>query len=207
MRIHLLAATLGIAALGLGAGSVQAQTSTPTLKEQVQQKTDQAADKIKSTAEDMKTGITDSWITSKTKIALFGDERVKGRQVNVTTVDGVVMLRGKVDTMEAKAAAAEVAGRVEHVKDVKDELQVVAPTERSKVAWNDKIIAKNVQTMLNRDPDLRHAKVDVNDGVVSLTGEVKSIDASARASEMARGVGGVRYVKNDLTYAARTSSK
>jgi len=45
----------------------------------------------------------------------------------------------------------------------------------------------------------------VNNGVVSLTGEVKSIDASARASEVARSVAGVRSVKNDLTYASRSS--
>jgi osmotically-inducible protein OsmY len=34
---------------------------------------------------------------------------------------------------------------------------------------------------------------------VTLTGEVPSITASARASEMARGVSGVRAVKNELT--------
>jgi hypothetical protein len=31
------------------------------------------------------------------------------------------------------------------------------------------------------------------------------IDASAKASEVARGVAGVRSVKNDLTYASRSS--
>jgi len=41
--------------------------------------------------------------------------------------------------------------------------------------------------------------------VVTLTGEVKSIDTSARASEVARRIPGVRYVKNDLTYASRSS--
>jgi len=36
---------------------------------------------------------------------------------------------------------------------------------------------------------------------------VKSIDASAKASEVARSVAGVRAVKNDLTYATRSSQR
>jgi osmotically-inducible protein OsmY len=38
-----------------------------------------------------------------------------------------------------------------------------------------------------------------------VTSEVKSTDASAKASEVARGGAGVRSVKNDLTYASRSS--
>lgn len=37
-------------------------------------------------------------------------------------------------------------------------------------------------------------------GVVTLTGQVPTISASAKASEMARGVPGVRSVKNELTF-------
>ena len=209
MRSNLAVTSLSIAALVFAAGPAFAQTSAdkPTMKEKVEQKTEQAGDKIKSTAQDAKTGVTDSWITSKTKIALFADDRVKGRQVHVETKGGKVALRGKVDSPEAKAAAAEVAKGIEGVKDVKNELQVVAPSQRSEVTADDKVIAKNVQSKLKQDPQLKNAKVEVNNGVVSLTGEVKSIDASAKASEVARSVAGVRSVKNDLTYASRTSLK
>jgi osmotically-inducible protein OsmY len=88
---------------------------------------------------------------------------------------------------------------------VRNELQVVGRANRSEVAANDKDIAKNVQTRFNRDARLKAVNVDVKDGMVSLSGEVKSIDASAKASEMARGVAGVRSVKNDLTYASQSS--
>ena len=57
-------------------------------------------------AQTAKTGISDSWVTAKTKLDLFADERVKGRQISVETVKGAVTLRGKVDSNEAKAAAA-----------------------------------------------------------------------------------------------------
>jgi hyperosmotically inducible protein len=209
MRSNFAVTSLSIAALvfAAAAGPAFAQTSTdkPTMKEKVEQKADQAGDKIKSTTQDAKQGVSDSWITSKTKIALFADDRVKGRQVHVETKDGRVMLRGKVDSAEAKAAAAEVTKGIEGVKDVKNELQVVAPSQRAEVTADDKVIAKNVQNKLKNDPQLKNAKVEVNNGVVSLTGEVKTIDASAKASEVARGVAGVRSVKNDLTYASRSS--
>jgi osmotically-inducible protein OsmY len=44
---------------------------------------------------DEKTPINDAWLTAKTKIALAADGRVKGRQIDVETTKGVVMLRGK----------------------------------------------------------------------------------------------------------------
>lgn len=198
MRKNFAVTTLGIAALVLVAGPAYAQTSAdkPTMKDKVEQKTEQA-----------KTGVSDSWITSKTKIVLFADDRVKGRQVHVETKDGVVMLRGKVDSPEAKSAALEIAKGIEGVKNVKNELQVVAPSQRSEVAADDKVVAKNVQKKLKADPQLKNVKVEVNKGVVSLSGEVKSIDASAKASEVARSVIGVGSVKNDLTYATRSSLK
>ncbi len=198
MRSNFAVTTLSIAAMVLVAGPAYAQTSAdkPTMKEKVEQKTEQA-----------KGGMSDSWVTSKTKIALFADDRVKGRQVHVETKDGVVMLRGKVDSAEAKSAALEIAKGIEGVKNVKNELQVVAPSKRSEVAADDKVVAKNVQSKFKADPQLKNVKVEVNQGVVSLSGEVKSIDASAKASEVARSVAGVRSVKNDLTYATRSSLK
>ena len=54
---------------------------------------------------DEKTPIADSWLTAKSKIALFADARVKGRQIDVETTNGEVMLRGKVDSAAAKQAA------------------------------------------------------------------------------------------------------
>jgi len=198
MRSNFAVTTLSIAAMVLVAGPAYAQTSAnkPTMKEKVEQKTEQA-----------KAGMSDSWVTSKTKIALFAEDRVKGRQIHVETKDGVVMLRGKVDSAEAKSAALEIAKGIEGVKNVKNELQVVAPSKRSEVAADDKVVAKNVQSKFKADPQLKNVKVEVNNGVVSLSGEVKSIDASAKASEVARSVAGVRSVKNDLTYATRSSLK
>jgi hyperosmotically inducible protein len=163
--------------------------------------TDKAADKAKSVTQDAKTAVSDSWVTSKTKIALFSDDRVKGSQVKVETIDGVVHLRGKVDSPEAKAAATSVAQGIEGVKSVKNDLQVVSPGARKAVDAKDSDIAKAVESRLSRETDLKKIDVRADAGVVTLTGKVPTIVASAKASEMARGVNGVRSVKNELTFS------
>lgn len=185
----------------------QSATDKPSIMDKMGQKADDAASKVKSTAREAKTGVTDSWVTAKTKIALFADERVKGRQINVETKSGTVMLRGKVDSEEAKSAAAEVAKGVEHAKSVRNELQVVAPADRPKVDTDDKAIAQRIDQKLKDDPQLKTAKITarVDSGVVTLTGEVKSIMLSSRASEILSDVPGVRAVRNDLTYGSRSS--
>lgn len=174
-------------------------TTAPFAAQAEQSTTDKVMDKTKSTTEEAKTAVSDSWITSKTKIALYSDERVKGTQISVDTKDGVVHLRGKVDSSEAKAAAADVAKGIDGAKSVKNDLQVVAPSARKAVDATDKDIAKTVETRLKKDTNLKKVDVRADGGVVTLTGEVPNLTSSARASEMARGVGGVKSVKNELT--------
>jgi len=152
------------------------------------------------------TGITDSWVTAKTKIDLFADERVKGRQINVETVHGTVTLRGKVDSDEAKAAAASIAQAVDGAKRVRNDLQVVPPGDRPVVDTSDKEITRQVEGRLSQDTRLKKVDVRTDGGKVFLTGTVPSIGASARASELARDVAGARAVKNELTYDPATGA-
>jgi len=159
-----------------------------------------AKEQAQTTTQEAKTMVTDSWVTSKTKISLFADERVKGTQVSVDTTKGVVHLRGKVDSAEAKSAAGEITQGVEGVKSVKNDLQVVAPTARKAVDASDSDIAKAVGTRLSKNTQLKKVDVRTDAGVVTLTGQVPSIGASAKASEIARGVPGVKSVKNELTF-------
>jgi len=170
-------------------------------KDKASDKMDKATDKVKETTTEAKEAVSDSWLTSKTKIALFADDRVKGREVRVETVNGEVFLRGKVDSPEAKAAAAEVAKGTEGVKSVKNDLQVVAPAARKTVQANDKQITKAVETTIGKDPQLKKIDVRTDAGVVVLSGEVPNISASAKASEMAHRVDGVKSVKNELRVA------
>ena len=165
-----------------------------------QGKMEEAKDKAKTMTQDAKTTVSDSWITSKTKIALFADERVKGTQISVDTMKGgVVHLRGKVDSAEAKSAAGDIAKGIEGVQSVKNDLQVVAPGTRKMVDAKDEDIDRAVKARLSKDAQVKNVDVRTDAGVVTLTGEVPSIVASAKASEMARNVPGVKSVKNELT--------
>ena len=157
-----------------------------------------AEEKIKGTAHDMKEATSDTWITSKAKIALYADGRVKGREVSVETMNGEIFLRGKVDSEEAKSAAAEVARGIDGVKDVKNDLQVVQASTRKAVTADDKVITRSVESRFSKDPELKKIDVRTDAGVVVLSGQVATITAAARASEMAHKVDGVKAVKNEL---------
>ncbi len=170
------------------------------LTARAQSKMEEAKAKAKTMTQDAKIAVSDSWITSKTKIALFADERVKGTQISVDTMKGgVVHLRGKVDSPEAKAAAAEIAKGIEGVQSVKNDLQVVAPSNRKMVDAKDEDTTKAVENRFSRDAQLKKVDVRIDAGVVTLTGEVPSITAAAKASEVARNEAGVKWVKNELT--------
>ena len=109
--------------------------------------------------------------------------------------------RGKVDSEEARTAAGDIAKGIEGVKNVKNDLQVVAPSARKTVQANDKQITKAVETTFGKDAQLKKIDVRTDAGVVVLSGEVANISTSARASEMAHRVDGVRSVKNELRVA------
>ena len=182
------------------AAIVMALVATAPLTAGAADTTDKAKEKAQTTTQETKTMVTDSWVTSKVKISLFADERVKGTQVSVDTTKGVVHLRGKVDSAEAKSAASDIAQGVEGVKSVKNDLQVVAPAARKAVNASDSDIAKAVGTRLAKDTQLKKVDVRTDAGVVTLTGAVPTIGASAKASEIARGIAGVKSVKNELTF-------
>jgi hyperosmotically inducible periplasmic protein len=190
---------IAVTTLGAFVAAAPFAAQAQTTQDKVENKMEHTKDRVKSTTEHAKTTVSDSWITSKTKIALFADERVKGTQVSVDTNNGVVHLRGKVDSEEAKSAAGEVAKGIEGAKSVKNDLQVVSPGARKGIDANDKDIAKTVESRMAKEGQLKKVDVRADGGVVTLTGEVPSIMAAARASEKARTVPGVKSVKNELT--------
>src|SRR5262245_54360658 len=159
-----------------------------------------STDEKTSTTQAVKGGVSDSWITSKTKIALFADSRVPGASVHVETQKGMVYLRGKVESDEAKKAAEDVARGVDGVQGVKNELQVVPASAKKTVEAKDDDITKQVKERFKADPKLKSLDDRTDNGVVTLQGKLPNINASARASQMAREVPGVRSVRNDTTY-------
>jgi osmotically-inducible protein OsmY len=174
--------------------------SAQTIGEKVGQQAEKAKLATKDATEKAKVTTKDAWLSSKTKIALYADERVSGNAVNVDATKGVVTLRGKVGSAEEKTAAEQVAKAVEGVIQVKNNLEVVRSAEKKSVDRKDDEIKKAVKERLTKDPQLKGSDIEVraDNGVVTLTGDAKNLDARARASQLARGVAGVKAVKNEL---------
>lgn len=62
--------------------------------------------------------VSDTWITTKVKSTLLYSSNVSGADITVTTVAGVVTLKGKVDSGAERALAIELAQNVNGVKSV-----------------------------------------------------------------------------------------
>ncbi|MFN7570920.1 MAG: BON domain-containing protein [Betaproteobacteria bacterium] len=65
---------------------------------------------------------------------------------------------------------------------------------------DDTVITSKVKAAILNEPSLKVAEINVETfkGVVQLSGFVSSSAAATKAVEVARGVGGVKSVKNDM---------
>ena len=156
---------------------------------------------VKHAGETTTREVTDSWLTLQTKLALLADERVSSADIHVATQEGVIKLRGKVDSEAEQQAAGEIAGTIEGAREVNNQLTVVPQPQRKAVDRQDRQIVQDVKQELKSDGRLRRARIQVraDAGIVTLTGKAPSLEMSVRASETARRVPGVRAVRNELT--------
>ena len=152
---------------------------------------------------------TDAGVTTKVKAKLAADTAVKATQINVDTKDKVVTLSGTVDCDAANTVAVTVARGTEGVKDVVDNLSVAAPATAPSAAApgavvqtiDDAAITAAVKSKLLADTTVGGLKIDVDtkDGVVSLTGPVKSQTEKDAAVRIARETSGVKDVQANLS--------
>jgi hyperosmotically inducible protein len=140
----------------------------------------------------------DSGITSVIQASLEANDKVKARQVDVETREGVVYLTGVVDTEEARREAGRVAWRTEGVHGVVNDLTV---GERTVGSWvDDVMISSKVKSKLIANSEIRAGDIDVSSsqGVVTLIGRVSSDAIKSDAGRIARGTKGVKDVHNEL---------
>ena len=106
----------------------------------------------------------------------------------------MVLLTGEVPTDADKTKAEQTAARIDNVVSVVNELRV-GPPNTFKEKTGDALITTKVKASLVDAKDLfaNSIKVVTHRGVVYLMGRVTEREAT-RASEIARGVGGVSKV-------------
>jgi hyperosmotically inducible protein len=160
---------------------------------------------------------TDAGITTNIKSKMASDDTVKAHQINVDTSNGVVTLRGDVDSALARERAVQIARGTTGVREVVDHITVTAaaPTggliDRDDAGGygqdrgvgtvvGDAAITSAVKTKFLADRTVSGLKIDVDtkDGVVTLTGNVSSRTEADHAVMMARNTEGVMKVIDNL---------
>jgi len=85
----------------------------------------QAREKATSAGDTLGKSIDDAWIHTKIANKLISNSETPARKINVDVVDGVVTLRGVVETATAKVEAERVTKTTDGVKRVRNLLKVV----------------------------------------------------------------------------------
>jgi hyperosmotically inducible protein len=150
----------------------------------------------------------DSAVNAKVKAALIGDPITKARQIDVEVSQGIVQLNGFVDSASAKARAEELARGVEGVNEVRNNLELAMADRAVGTVVDDGTTTTKVKAALVADDTTKAHQINVStrEGVVQLSGFVDSGAAKAQAERLARGVSGVRDVKNDLDVRAEVTN-
>ena len=140
----------------------------------------------------------DTTITSKIKTKMIDDPIVNARYIDVDTSEGNVILTGVVKTDREAERAVEIARQVPGVKNVKNNLQVGTKTMGQYL--DDKMIVSKIKAKLVKEPKIRslNIDVDVNKGIVTLTGIVKTNEQKERVIEIARSTSGTINVVDNI---------
>jgi osmotically-inducible protein OsmY len=156
----------------------------------------------------------DATLTATIKSKLLWNTSTRDLHGSVATENGVVTLKGKAPTADAKLLAGSLASNTEGVYQVNNLISLGAAdtsTTRAETAakttedaLSDAWITSKVKASLlySRSLDGLTINVETRTGMVSLSGDVGSSEAKAVALELARNIRGVRGVDADLLKVA-----
>lgn len=138
---------------------------------------------------------TDAEIDTDVRETLRWDMRVDDANVDIAVSTGRVRLIGRVGTLAEKLAAGDDAARIKGVVNVSNEL-VVAP----QILRRDEDMARDVEGALQRDRRVsdQQIAVDVQNGIVRLTGTVRTLAQKRAAAEDAWYTAGVVDLADEL---------
>ena len=90
-----------------------------------EQKLERAAEAAERKVDGAEKALDDAAVTAKVKSALIAEPNLKAMSINVDTTGGVVTLKGTTENFEQKQRAEQLAGTIEGVRSVRNELLVV----------------------------------------------------------------------------------
>ncbi len=128
------------------------------------------------------------------------DPGINSEEIAVTVRDGVVTLRGTVSSFDERWNAENAAKRVRGVRGIADELVVELPATHQLTETD---IALAIERRFEANPMIpREVTFLVQDGCVTLSGEVRWHRQAEEAAAEARRVTGVRSVANLIAVKA-----
>ncbi len=139
----------------------------------------------------------------------LNDANIKGVHTSYDRDANVVHLQGTVDNADAKDRANQVAtGAVGTSGRVLDELKVQGMDEKPQ-SDQDALIRDTLKDQVSKDPVLqdRHINFDVNNGVVTVKGDVRTAAEKDKVSEMVRSAPGVKQMANELEVNPKNDNK
>lgn len=172
---------LGLAGAGLGTGHAA----------------DESASSAQPHGDALGPAINDTAITAKVRAKLNGTDRLNDANINIQTTNGVVTLTGKVEDVQAKDQASQLAQRVDGVKSVDNQLDVsTGPLQQGERVASDSWITTKVKSKLVADNAQQGVKVNVSteNGVVTLKGTLPNEHDVQHVTSLARQVDGVKEV-------------
>ena len=143
--------------------------------------------------------VSDGWLTFKVASALYADTRVEGNDLDVDTKNGVVTIKGMVNSPAGKDAAAQLARNIDGVKSVDNQLTVVAEQRQDTVQERDDQIKDRIDKMLDNRFKNNDVDLEVTAGKVTVKGDVENAAQAYQVINAVREAAGVRSVDNQLT--------
>ncbi|WP_394224412.1 BON domain-containing protein [Alteromonas gracilis] len=163
----------------------------------------------------------DAWIDGKAEATLLFNGNLDSFDINTDVKNGKVILTGKVENSVDKKLAEELVANIDGVVSVDNKLTIVADNDMDSdmsddmedaadegtSELTDAKIATVVKTRLLMDTDISgfDIDVDVENGVVMLTGKVDSDAERDLAVEIAKNASDVKDVKSDLRVVTKTA--
>jgi hyperosmotically inducible protein len=142
---------------------------------------------------------TDSSIESAANKSHMFNSYLKDDDIKVQSKDGNVTLTGNVASETHKSMAGETVSNLNDVKTVDNQLAVKGeqPSKMSD-AW---LLTKVKTTLLFHRSVSATTKVDVQDGIVTLSGAADNQAQKELTTEYATDIDGVKDVRNEMTVA------
>lgn len=157
-----------------------------------------------ATAESTRTAgesVDDVTIATQTKVALIDSDVVDAGDINVESHKGRVLLIGFVDSKEQKAAAIDIARKVDYVNEVDDALVVMTGKRSFGRVIDDEKIHAAIKLKLAGEEGLGGATavvVVVKNGEALISGFVDSKDTVNDIARLVRSVEGVEKLHDGL---------